>query len=30
VSWDDAVEYAEWLSKKTGKKYRLPSEAEWE
>jgi formylglycine-generating enzyme len=30
VSWLDAVGYAEWLSKKTGKKYRLPSEAEWE
>ncbi len=30
VSWDDAVAYAAWLSKQTGKKYRLPSEAEWE
>ena len=30
VSWDDAVAYAGWLSKQTGKKYRLPSEAEWE
>ncbi|OGW00434.1 MAG: hypothetical protein A3I04_01145 [Nitrospinae bacterium RIFCSPLOWO2_02_FULL_39_110] len=30
VSWDDAVVYAEWLSDKTGKKYRLPTEAEWE
>ncbi|MBW3622722.1 MAG: formylglycine-generating enzyme family protein [Armatimonadetes bacterium] len=25
-----AEEYAKWLSKKTGKKYRLPTEAEWE
>ena len=30
VSWNDAKEYATWLSKQTGKKYRLPSEAEWE
>lgn len=30
VSWDDAQAYATWLSKRTGKKYRLPSEAEWE
>jgi formylglycine-generating enzyme required for sulfatase activity len=30
VSWDDAVAYAEWLSQKTGEKYRLPTEAEWE
>ncbi len=30
VSWDDAAAYANWLSSKTGKKYRLPSEAEWE
>ncbi len=30
VSWNDSVAYAEWLSAKTGKKYRLPSEAEWE
>jgi len=30
VSWQDAVAYAEWLSKKTGKAYRLPTEAEWE
>ncbi len=30
VSWNDAVAYSEWLSKKTGKSYRLPTEAEWE
>jgi formylglycine-generating enzyme required for sulfatase activity/serine/threonine protein kinase len=30
VSWDDAQAYVEWLAKKTGKPYRLPSEAEWE
>ena len=30
VSWNDAVAYAEWLSRKTGMKWRLPSEAEWE
>lgn len=30
VSWDDAQAYAKWLSEKTGKSYRLLSEAEWE
>ena len=30
VSWDDANEYAAWLSAQTGKRYRLPTEAEWE
>jgi formylglycine-generating enzyme required for sulfatase activity/rhodanese-related sulfurtransferase len=30
VSWNDAQAYTTWLSKKTGKKYRLPTEAEWE
>jgi formylglycine-generating enzyme required for sulfatase activity len=30
VSWDDAQAYAAWLARKTGKVYRLPSEAEWE
>ena len=27
VSWDDAKAYVAWLSRKTGKQYRLPSEA---
>lgn len=30
VSWDDAKLYVRWLSRKTGKTYRLLSEAEWE
>jgi formylglycine-generating enzyme required for sulfatase activity len=30
VSESDARDYADWLSQKTGKHYRLPSEAEWE
>jgi formylglycine-generating enzyme required for sulfatase activity len=30
VSWHDAKEYVAWLSRKTGKAYRLLSEAEWE
>ena len=30
VSWTDALAYVEWLSRKTGAAYRLPSEAEWE
>lgn len=30
VNWRDAKAYAGWLAKKTGKSYRLPSEAEWE
>ena len=29
VSWDDALAYTRWLSKQTGKRYRLLSEAEW-
>ncbi|WP_233834024.1 SUMF1/EgtB/PvdO family nonheme iron enzyme [Paraburkholderia sp. ZP32-5] len=30
LSWDDAQQYVKWLSKTTGKPYRLPTEAEWE
>jgi len=30
VTWLDAVAYCEWLSTKTGKHYRLPTEPEWE
>ena len=31
VSWDDATkEYLPWLSRKTGRPYRLLTEAEWE
>jgi formylglycine-generating enzyme required for sulfatase activity len=30
VTWNDAKAYVDWLAKKTGKPYRLPSEAEWE
>lgn len=30
VNWVEARSYAEWLSKKTGQRYFLPSEAEWE
>jgi formylglycine-generating enzyme len=30
VSWDDAKAYVAWLSRKTSRPYRLPTEAEWE
>ncbi|MGQ0484930.1 MAG: SUMF1/EgtB/PvdO family nonheme iron enzyme [Hyphomicrobiales bacterium] len=30
ISWEDSMGYVEWLSARTGKKYRLLSEAEWE
>ncbi|MBQ6911909.1 MAG: SUMF1/EgtB/PvdO family nonheme iron enzyme [Bacteroidales bacterium] len=30
VSWDEANAYCEWLSRKTGRHFRLPTEAEWE
>ena len=30
LAWTDVKQYVEWLSKETGQKYRLPTEAEWE
>ncbi len=30
VSWHDAMAYAEWLSDQTGRKYSLPTDAEWD
>lgn len=30
VSWEDAMAYAKWLSQATSKRYRLPTESEWE
>jgi formylglycine-generating enzyme required for sulfatase activity len=29
-SWFDAVAYCEWITQKTARRYRLPTEAEWE
>ena len=30
MSWDDVVQYLDWLSSTTGERYRLPTEDEWE
>ncbi len=30
VSWEDAAAYCAWLREETGRRYRLPTEAEWE
>jgi formylglycine-generating enzyme required for sulfatase activity len=30
ISWEDANDYVSWLTQKTGKQYRLPSDAEFE
>ena len=30
VSWQEARDYADWLSRQTGQRYRLPTESEWE
>ncbi len=30
VSWQDAIDYSQWLSEKTGLRFRLPTASEWE
>ena len=30
VSWEEATAYCEWLSRRTGRSFRLPTEKEWE
>jgi formylglycine-generating enzyme required for sulfatase activity len=30
ITWQEATDYAKWLSEQTGERYRLPTEAEWE
>jgi formylglycine-generating enzyme required for sulfatase activity len=30
ITWDEAAAYCRWLSERTGKRFRLPTEAEWE